>query len=129
MVSPVQAPESWCVANCLTEVRSMARLGRASDATSSGYLLGCPNPMSSMYSMPVPPAFGLFLSPTPMVIFWILVVLTPAAVRSLSGIFHCVQAPVAAAAGSALADSLLLPALSWTTTYRPAGSLYCAALT
>ena len=72
------------------------------------YFAGWPNPMSSMYTMPVPPAFGLFRSPTPMVIFWTLVVLTPAAVRSLSGIFHCVQAPVAAAAGSALADELAL---------------------
>ncbi len=42
--------------------------------------------------MPAPPAFGLALSPTPIVIFLMALRLTPAAVRSLSGIRHSVQA-------------------------------------
>ena len=59
-------------------------------ATVLDYWTGWPYPMSSKYSIPAAPAFGLALSPTPSVIFCTVVRLTP--VRSLSGIFHCVQA-------------------------------------
>ena len=45
-----------------------------------------------MYSMPAAPAFGLALSPTPIVSFLTAARFTP--VRSLRAICHCVQEPL-----------------------------------
>ena len=79
--------------------------------------------MSSRYSIPAPPAFGLVLSPTPIVIFLTLLRLTPAALRSLSGIRHSVQADTAVAEALALTTVFDFPPLSSTRRYKDAGSL------
>ncbi len=54
-------------------------------AVSTRYFAGWPTPMSSKYSMPAAPAFGLVLSPTPTVIF-LIAVTTEMLVRSIK--FH-----------------------------------------
>ncbi len=68
--------------------------------------------MSSMYTVPVPPAVGLVRLPTPITIESTAVIFTPAEVNSLRGIVHCCQAVATVAAASGCATVLDLLALS-----------------